>query len=228
MERDNISWSGSDADFKNPLVKKYWELSDELDQLEWDIEMNTNPVVLESNIVMENPYIIDQKGANWRVGNYAATINEAILKGHDGIILKNTNDPVKGENQGLYDQYVVFDDSQVGVKQYYVMEDDYQEVQKFEEDKAKLPADSPWTLYQLEKVESVVTVRDNAPQEVRVYEISMQPEEMYKLFGEDKPASLELDDFDKAREINSNPTRIDDWQQIYKRALEAKGKDGKP
>ena len=53
----------------------------------------------------------------------------------------------------------------------------------------------------------------------------MQPEEMYKLFGEDKPASLELDDFDKAREINSNPTRIDDWQQIYRWALEAKGKE---
>ena len=55
-----------------------------------------------------------------------------------GLFLKNTNDPVKArEPRFVNDQYVVFDDSQVGVKQYYVMEDDYQEVQKFEEDKAK-------------------------------------------------------------------------------------------
>lgn len=90
-----------------------------------------------------------------------------------------------------------------------------------------LPVDSKWTLFQLEKVGSVVTVRDNAPKAVRVYEVSMQPEEMHRLFGEDKPANLVLDDMATAREMNASPTRVADWQQIYAKAMASKGKDGK-
>jgi|13_taG_2_1085334.scaffolds.fasta_scaffold02870_2 hypothetical protein len=65
--------------------------------------------VIEATLSMNNPKIVDFKGANRTYADYVKAIKEAKKKGHDGAILKNTFDPMSD------DIYVVFDPKQIGM-----------------------------------------------------------------------------------------------------------------
>jgi hypothetical protein len=124
MKSKSISWSGANADWGNPTVQEYWELSDEIDATEWDAMTDATNAVMEANLVMKNPLIVDENGRHWKESNYTETIQKAISEGYDSVMIKNTNDPVNG-GELVYDQYIVFDDSQIGVTQYYSIDNDY-------------------------------------------------------------------------------------------------------
>jgi hypothetical protein len=65
--------------------------------------------VIEATLSMNNPKIVDFKGANRTYADYVKAIKEAKKKGHDGAILKNTFDPMSD------DIYVVFNPKQIGM-----------------------------------------------------------------------------------------------------------------
>ena len=65
--------------------------------------------VIEATLSMNNPKILDFKGANRTYADYVKAIKEAKKKGHDGVVLKNTFDPMSD------DIYVVFDPKQIGM-----------------------------------------------------------------------------------------------------------------
>ena len=65
--------------------------------------------VIEATLSMNNPKIVDFKGADRTYADYVKAIKEAKKKGHDGAILKNTFDPMSD------DIYVVFDPKQIGM-----------------------------------------------------------------------------------------------------------------
>ena len=52
---------------------------------------------------MNNPKIVDFKGANRTYADYVKAIKEAKKKGHDGAILKNTFDPMSDD---IYDWFI--------------------------------------------------------------------------------------------------------------------------
>ena len=74
---------------------------------EFDNNANIRPVKLR----MENPYVHDFRGAEYRDKAYNDIIREAKANGHDGVILKNTYD---GGPQD--DIYVVFKPDQIASK----------------------------------------------------------------------------------------------------------------
>lgn len=51
--------------------------------------------VMKSKVDFKNPLVIDDRG--FRNGaSYAQRIDEAVAKGHDGVVIKNTQDPLRG------------------------------------------------------------------------------------------------------------------------------------
>ena len=74
---------------------------------------------------------------------------------------------------------------------------------------------SPWVQpnYMLKSVQKKVHIRDNTPDEMRTYEVSVYPGEMAKI--KDKKSDAELPTLKAARAINTNPERVKDWQKIY-------------
>jgi len=59
--------------------------------------------IVEADLVMQNPKTVDFKNKKRTPGDYKNTLEQAKSEGHDGVILKNTNDPTPD------DIYVVFD-----------------------------------------------------------------------------------------------------------------------
>ncbi|MFA5261850.1 MAG: hypothetical protein WC450_11545, partial [Candidatus Omnitrophota bacterium] len=84
-------WSGGDA-----ATGEVWEADRE------NVTPNIKPVYLN----IKNPFIHDQQGG-YRDQTYYELIKEAKKLGHDGVIIKNTKDPIK------MDVYVVFDKDQI-------------------------------------------------------------------------------------------------------------------
>ncbi|MGE0076037.1 MAG: hypothetical protein AB7S52_12495, partial [Sphaerochaetaceae bacterium] len=222
----------------------YWQLEDELDEeievvrlaidkimvalatgdlYDWD--PYTEPVV--NKVIVSVPRVLEVEGDVSILG----TIEQARKDGYDAVYFRDIQDSPYGtvaNNLAVFNPEHIHSipDSQDASGNPNGSEESHQST-LYQLDVAKLPEASPWRLFQLEKVESVVTVRDNAPKAIRVYEVSMQPEEMHRMFGADKPAKLELENLDIARATNANPTRVADWQKIYARAMESKGKNGK-
>lgn len=69
---------------------------------------NIMPVYLS----LQNPMVFDMKGKVYREKTYSALIDEAIAKGHDGLVIKNTYDQVLGDAL-LDDIYVAFQPNQI-------------------------------------------------------------------------------------------------------------------
>jgi hypothetical protein len=64
---------------------------------------NVKPVFLD----MKNPLVYDFKGSGYRDVSFSDLIDKAIQNGNDGVVFKNSWDPVLG------DQYVVFSPTQI-------------------------------------------------------------------------------------------------------------------
>jgi len=79
-------------------------------------------------------------------------------------------------------------------------------------------SDSPWNRvsYQLRAVERLVTPRYKREPEVRIFDVSAQPEVMAH-FKDREPEHL-IQSLDEARWANSNAQRVKDWQEIYAQA----------
>lgn len=69
---------------------------------------NVLPVALS----YKNPMVYDFKGSAYREQTYSELMDEAIRKGHDSLILRNTFDPGAGKAE-LVDVGVVFDPKQI-------------------------------------------------------------------------------------------------------------------
>lgn len=69
---------------------------------------NVMPVALR----YKNPYVYDFKGSTYRDQTYSDLVDQAILGGHDALILRNTYDPGGGPAK-LVDIGVVFDPAQI-------------------------------------------------------------------------------------------------------------------
>lgn len=72
--------------------------------------------VIPSRLKMENPYVHDFEGRQYRDESYNNILKKAREMGHDGVILKNTYDPARPSNRSLMDVGVVFDPSQIRSK----------------------------------------------------------------------------------------------------------------
>lgn len=58
----------------------------------WNTADNPQPNLRMSRILMENPLVVDVKGSHYREGLFGQKIDEAIEKGHDGVVFVNTFD----------------------------------------------------------------------------------------------------------------------------------------
>ncbi len=68
--------------------------------------------VKEVYLNIKNPYVEDWEGKQYKKGKMLKTVETAILKGHDGIIIKNIDDSV--DYTGAKDNtYIVFDSNQI-------------------------------------------------------------------------------------------------------------------
>lgn len=76
----------------------------------------TGQNVLPVKLRMENPYIHDFEGADYRDTPYSEIIDKAKAAGHDSVMFKNTYDPADPENRVLQNIYSVFDPRQVRSK----------------------------------------------------------------------------------------------------------------
>lgn len=87
-------------------INRFQQLvTEELDNTKLtDLELSGK--VLKSKVNLENPMVFDDNGLR-NGASYAKRIDEAIAKGHDGVIIKNTQDPFRG------DIHVAFDKNQI-------------------------------------------------------------------------------------------------------------------
>lgn len=78
----------------------------------WDYQ-SAEPHTQPFYLAMQNPYVIDAKGAKWR--KTEQHIKEARDLGHDGIVIKNTRDEYHHTGNGgrLSTVYAVFNASQI-------------------------------------------------------------------------------------------------------------------
>jgi len=79
---------------------------------------NAEPGVVPAYLNIENPIVIDAKGANWRdaqrVGKTSDVIKQAMDGGHDGVIIRNVKDDYNnGKGTKLTDTYAVFDSRKI-------------------------------------------------------------------------------------------------------------------
>ncbi|MDY0227216.1 MAG: hypothetical protein RBR38_10345 [Desulfomicrobium apsheronum] len=79
---------------------------------------NAEPGVIPAYLNVENPIVIDAKGANWRdaqrVGKTSDVIKQAMEEGHDGVIIRNVKDDYNnGKGTKLTDTYAVFDSRKI-------------------------------------------------------------------------------------------------------------------
>lgn len=73
---------------------------------------NSIPAVLERKLIMNNPKIIDKKGAKWHATD--KEVEQAIKEGYDGIIIKNVRDNYHPNDvQPVATNYVVFSKDQI-------------------------------------------------------------------------------------------------------------------
>jgi len=95
--------------YKYQFSSRAWEGGDALDQ--WDAKKKTlQPNIMPVYLSMKNPMVYDYKGASYRDTSYSDLIEKAKKEGFDGLILKNTRDPV------AMDVYVVFSPTQIKSK----------------------------------------------------------------------------------------------------------------
>jgi hypothetical protein len=83
-----------------------------IQELNWagDLLLNKSDAgVVDATLVMENPKTIDFKGSGRKRGDFIKAINKAKKEGHDGVILKNTFDPINDT------VYVVFNKTQIRI-----------------------------------------------------------------------------------------------------------------
>jgi len=83
----------------------------------WDYQ-NSEPDIIPAYLNMDNPLIIQAYGKNWREaqarGKTSDVIEEAIEKGHDGVIIKNVKDDYNNNARTQStDTYLVFDSKQI-------------------------------------------------------------------------------------------------------------------
>ena len=74
---------------------------------------NAEPQTIPVYLSLNNPKVIDAKGAKWR--NTEAAVEDARKNGHDGIIINNTRDEYNNVNTGgeLSTVYVTFDNKDI-------------------------------------------------------------------------------------------------------------------
>lgn len=92
--------------------QKVSDLKNELDKIPYnyyDQDANVLPVRLR----MENPYIHDFKGQEYRDKSFSNIIDQAKAAGHDSVIFKNAYDPAMKNNKVMQDIHAVFDPSQI-------------------------------------------------------------------------------------------------------------------
>jgi hypothetical protein len=103
--------------------RKEWEYNRDALQRQYDeikglveagdnLGSNVNPVHLK----MENPYVHDYKGADYRDEKYADIMKKAKELGHDSVVFKNTYDPVFSHNRVKQDIVAVFEPNQIRSK----------------------------------------------------------------------------------------------------------------
>jgi hypothetical protein len=86
----------------------------------WDYQ-NAEPGVVEAYVKIENPLIVDARGAHWRDaqqrGKTSDVIDEARANGHDGVIIRNVsdyyNDSGDGKQSRPTDTFVAFRPEQI-------------------------------------------------------------------------------------------------------------------
>ncbi len=72
--------------------------------------------VIPAHLKMENPYIHDFEGEDYRDTPYSEIMKKAKTKGHDSVIFKNTYDPGDPHNRVLQDIATVFEPNQIRSK----------------------------------------------------------------------------------------------------------------
>lgn len=80
-----------------------------------------------------------------------------------------------------------------------------------------IPKESPYNKknFQIKKVDTPVRIRENTGG-IKTYEVSFDPEIQAKI--PDNKAGIKIEDLKSFRNINVNPERIKDWNEIYKKA----------
>jgi len=91
---------------------------DVLDYITNEIDSDENVEIYDAYLYecylnIRNPFIQDEKGEHYDDRGFSYIIDEALEKGHDGVIIKNTYD--SGSSTGFIetDIYVVFDAEQI-------------------------------------------------------------------------------------------------------------------
>ena len=125
LRAEGINFNKMDVDENNPLVIDREALLDKWDDLDWDWMQNNTSAIMEVNLIMKNPLTIDRMGEGWNDSDYEKALARAVKNGNDGVIFKNARDSMNDAKLSS-DQYIVFDDSQVGVVQYYSVDDHYE------------------------------------------------------------------------------------------------------
>lgn len=79
---------------------------------------NAEPGIIPAYLNIENPLVLDAKGANWRdaqrVGRTGDVIKEAMEGGNDGVIIRNVKDDYNnGKGTRTTDTYAVFDSRKI-------------------------------------------------------------------------------------------------------------------
>ena len=97
MDVDNLS-----KYFEKTWLPEFGALLDEA------LIASTESALVNVRLKMNNPYVYDYKGAQYREKSYASIISKAKKNGHDSVILKNTYD-----GPTLDDIKVVFEPSQI-------------------------------------------------------------------------------------------------------------------
>lgn len=84
------------------------------------LEADGGDVVYPAYVKMENPFVYDFKGADYRDVTYRELIENAKKSGHDGVIFQNTYDPAflngAGSDSEQINVYAVFEPTQIKSK----------------------------------------------------------------------------------------------------------------
>lgn len=113
LSRRSLTKDAYDAELGNINAEHIKNIAALIDRFNGHGKYGAN--ILSTHLRMKNPFIKDYKGGTYRDEPYSKVIQEALDKGHDGVILKNTRDSMGGE-QPLTDVAVVFDPSQIRSK----------------------------------------------------------------------------------------------------------------
>jgi hypothetical protein len=113
LEKELIAMVGKEKAKKAiKSMKQFQSVQNERKASEVESGANVMPVALR----YKNPMYHDFKGSSYRDQTYSDLMDEALRKGHDALILKNTFDPGGSGEPKMIDVGVVFHPNQVRSK----------------------------------------------------------------------------------------------------------------